>query len=140
MNVHPSQSASIRRWFVLLATPLLWTAHFLLVYAVASLEITIRGIAGRPTQVVSTLLTVVILAAIVAFGWATHSGRIPAWGGPREDLAALWRRCGTFLAVLSFCGVLWQGLPAILVPGAPAAHHALDGGANVPPLPVPGRD
>jgi hypothetical protein len=122
------------RWALLLAAPLLWALHFALVYAAASVEITLRGVAGGPTRAFVVATTLVVLAAIAAVGFATVRGRWSVVRDQPDDLTALWRRCGLWLAVLSACGVLWQAAPALLIPGDPGSHHAAGGGANLPPV------
>lgn len=127
-----ARARTLWAWLVLFATPLIWTAHLALLYGIASLEITLRREAGAATWIASLLVTIAALVAIALLGRAMHAQRLPAPERVTHDVGALWHRAGTFLAVLSFLGVLWQGLVAFAVPGSPSSHHALWGGTAPP--------
>lgn len=121
----------IVQWLVLLGGPLLWFAHLGLVYFAVTMEVMVRFEAGLTSRIAVLAITLVMLAAIVTLGILAWRGRIPKWGTDQPDLAPFWSSAAVTLYFLSFLGVLWQGLPAILVDGA-GSHEALWGGLNVP--------
>jgi hypothetical protein len=113
------------KWLVLLAGPLIWSAHLGFVYAAATLEITLTGKAGLASRIAVAVATLVCLAAIGWIGWSLHRRSFPRWKPPRSDLSGLWRTSGALLCLIAFMAVLWQGLPAILIPERPVSHDAL---------------
>lgn len=116
------QRDTIGKFAILLAGPLVWTAHFTLVYSAASLEITLTHEAGLPSRLFIGLATLGGAAIIAWIGWSVRKGRLPHWKTPQEDLTGLWRRGTLFLCLLSFIAVLWQGLPAIILPVETTSH------------------
>ncbi len=123
---------TLAKWAVLLAGPLIWSAHLGLLYAVATVAITLTWEAGLVSRILIGLATLAGLAAIAWVGWSLWTERLPRWETPQRDLTGLWRKAGALLCLLSFLGVLWQGLPAILIPEQPASHDALFGGTAPP--------
>lgn len=123
---------TLAKWAVLLAGPLIWSAHLGLVYALATVAITLTWEAGLVSRLLIGLATLICLAAIAWIGWGLWTGRLPRWETPQADLTGLWRKAGGLLCLLSFLAVLWQGLPAMLIPERPASHDALFGGTAPP--------
>lgn len=123
---------TLAKWAVLLAGPLIWSAHLGLVYAIATLAITLTWEAGLVSRLLIGLATLVCLAAIAWIGWGLWGERLPRWETPQPDLTGLWRKAGGLLCLLSFLAVLWQGLPAMLIPERTASHDALFGGTAPP--------
>lgn len=115
---------SMGKWLVLLAGPLIWSAHLGFVYAAATIDITLTGRAGSASRIAIAVATVACLAAIGWIGWALHRRRLPRWKPPRPDLSGLWCTAGALLCLIAFMAVLWQGLPAILIPDRPVSHDA----------------
>jgi hypothetical protein len=116
------QLRTLGKFAVLLAGPLIWSAHLTLVYAAASLEITLARQAGLPSRPFIALATLACLARIGWIGWSVRKDQLPRWEAPQQDLIGLWRKVVLFLCALSFVAVLWQGLPAILVPVETVSH------------------
>ena len=125
------QLHTLGKWGIFLGGPLIWFAHFGIVYGAASLEITFRFEAGWPSRVFIALLTLGALAAVAWLGWSIWRGHLPKWETPWEDVSGLWRKTGGILYFLSFIAIVWQSLPALLVHGDPS-HEAALGGRNVP--------
>lgn len=100
------------RWLLLLGGPLIWGAHFLLVYAIASIS---EVAAGETTLTARALIGLSGgLAATgclgVLFLGLRHRGG--------EAVDAFWRTVSATGAALGFVGVLWQTLPALIgLPG-----------------------
>lgn len=113
---------TLGKFAVLLAGPLIWTAHLTLVYSAASLAITLTHEAGLVSRLFIGLATLAALAGIVWVGWSVRKGRLPRWETPQQDLTGLWHKGTLFLCLLSFFAVLWQGLPAIFVPVETVSH------------------
>lgn len=122
----------IGKWAALLAAPTIWGIHLLLVYTAVSLEITLRGEAGLISRIAVALITLACLVAVFVVGRAIARGTAAGLEPAQEDLADLWRKASFYLAILSFIAILWQGLPAIFIPGDPVSHHAIGGGINLP--------
>lgn len=114
--------ATLGKFAVLLAGPLVWGAHFMLVYAAASLEITLAHEAGLTSRLFIALASLVCLAAVAWVGWAVRKGRLPRWETPQEDLTGLWRTGTQLLCLLSFIAIFWQSFPAIFVPVETVSH------------------
>lgn len=123
--------ATLRKWAVFLGGPLVWGAHFTLIYAAASLEITYRFEAYLPSRIFIGIVTLAALALVAWLGILTWRGGLPKWETPWEDLTGLWRKAAGAMYALSFVAIAWQSLPALLVDGDPS-HEALFGGRNVP--------
>lgn len=125
------QLHTLGKWGIFLGGPLIWAAHFLLIYGAASLEITYRFEAYLPSRIAIGILTAAALAAVAWLGFATWRGTRPDWETPWEDLTGLWRRAAGLLYLLSFIAIAWQSLPALLIHGDPS-HEAALGGRNIP--------
>lgn len=123
---------TLAKWAVLLSGPLIWSAHLGFVYAVATIAITLTSEAGLVSRILVGIATLACLAVIAWIGWSLWTGRLPRWESPQQDLTGLWRKSGTLLCLLSFLAVLWQGLPAVLIPQQPVSHDALFGGTAPP--------
>lgn len=122
---------TLSKWALFLGGPILWFAHFGIVYGAASLEITYRFEAGLPSRIFIAAITAAALATVALLGWAVWRGRLPDWDAPWEDLSGLWRKGAGALYFLSFVAIAWQSLPALLVHGDPS-HEAAMGGRNIP--------
>jgi hypothetical protein len=107
-QIRPVPSLTVARW---LGGPLIWAAHFTLVYASESLVCTRGGGAAAHLALVglATAIALIMLMAITAQSWRRVSS-------PRAT-AALSFMDGTaaMLGLLGMLGVLWSTLPAIVV-------------------------
>ncbi len=96
----------MRRWALFLAGPLVWAAHFLALYALASVSVVI---AQRVTLEAKLAMAAFTLAALATLALA-------AWGiarGPRDDgLPAFQRSVAHVGVILGAIAVVWQMLPA----------------------------
>lgn len=122
-------SGTLAKFAVLLGGPMIWFVHLGLVYGGASLGLTLTFGAPTSARLFIAAATLVSLAAIAWIAREARRGRLPRWESPQEDLAQFWRKATFLLCLLSFFGVLWQGLPALLVAGG-GSHQALFGGTN----------
>jgi hypothetical protein len=104
------RTLTVLRW---LAGPLVWAAHFLLVYASESLFCT-RGGGGAAHLAVIALATAmglaVILAATLWNWWRTSMTPASALAG-----ATFMDYAGALLGVLGMLGLLWSALPSAIL-------------------------
>lgn len=100
-------------WTLLLWGPSLWFLHFGLVYGIASLALTYRPAAGVPSRVAIAAATAAMLA-LVLVGWL-RAGRYSP-GDPGSDLHRFWRSATALLCLISAIAIVYQALPAVLVP------------------------
>lgn len=95
----------MRTWSILLAGPVLWTAHFFALYIIASL---------LPGSRAATLL--VVAATVVAGGLALWLIRKAA-GALRSDQERLdsWiYRLSLLASAVSLVAIVYQGMPALI--------------------------
>jgi hypothetical protein len=92
----------VRAWSYLLGGLLIWTVHFFGAYIIASIF---------TSRVLTGLLTILCLAASVLLALAAWRNKATA-----PDLFRRWMDWTAFLAAaIASVGILWQGLPAILI-------------------------
>ena len=118
-------------WLVLLAGPVIWFGHFMLVYLVAEAGCTGDGPGLSmfdppvPTIVTLAATAVAALACAASAGWAYRRwrvGRDPDATGERardiagEDPGGLLAFIGWLLSLVSIFAVLMVGLPALVIP------------------------
>jgi hypothetical protein len=101
--------------FIFAGGPILWFAHFMLVYVVAEAGCTGEGHGLRafnpPVPLVVTLAATAVLAATVA---AIAVWAFRRW---RRDIHGPMAFGGFLLSSLSLIAILWAGVPAFLLPG-----------------------
>ena len=96
----------MRAWSYLLGGLLIWTVHFFGAYIIASIFLT-----SLTSRVLTGLLTILCLAASVLLALAAWRNKATA-----PDLFRRWMDWTAFLAAaIASVGILWQGLPAILI-------------------------
>lgn len=96
----------MRFWMILLGGLLVWTAHFFLLYGIASI------FPGSATAKLLTLLvTIPALAIDLWILWVT----ITQLSRKQDALAGWVSELGAVGAALSLVAVAWQALPAMLV-------------------------
>lgn len=92
------------KWTLLLGGLTIWAAHFLLLYAFASL------FPGRDlAKILSLAATVPALAADAGLLWFAMARK------QGDDLDRWVARVGALGAALSILAILWQALPALMV-------------------------
>jgi len=99
----------VRRWLLLLGGLIVWAAHFLGVYGIASVADVVTR-ADAPAALWSVAVFTLICAA------ADITICLIALRGDRDsvdDLERLIHRAGAGGAALSLVAVLWQGLPIL---------------------------
>lgn len=91
-----------------------WAAHFVGVYAIASIA-DVMGDAASPGSRAAigglTLLCALADVVLIVVAWRGWSAAMPPGDA---EMARFWRSVGGAAAVISLTGVLWQGLPALL--------------------------
>ncbi|MDQ4029050.1 MAG: hypothetical protein M3214_13540 [Actinomycetota bacterium] len=119
-------------WVVVLAGPVIWFVHFMIVYLLAEAGCTGDGpgldVFDPPVPTILTLAaTAVAMLACVAFGvwgyrwWSLRRGASAAAADDRpEDASAVQNRAsagfaGLLLSSLSFFSILLVGVPAIVL-------------------------
>ena len=105
-------STTVARWMILLAGPSLWFAHFCLVYAAASLELTYYPAAGVTSRAVIAGLTLVALAITALAAWRAAAVSPGAAG---SALHRFWSGATRLMCLLAAVAIVWQALPAALV-------------------------
>jgi hypothetical protein len=103
------------RWLFLVGGLLIWAAHLLGVYAIASVAEVVSGADAPWSRTAVVLLTVALAAADGLILLAAWRGRGP--GVAREtdqELKGFWRGVAGLGALISLLGILWQGAPALL--------------------------
>ncbi len=116
-------------WLVLLAGPVIWFGHFMVVYLVAEAGCTGSGpgleVFDPPVPATVTIVaTVVALAACLAFAaWGLRRSRHGVPEGDADDEPSAQERhralaaVGTLLSLLSATAVLFVGIPALVFTG-----------------------
>lgn len=95
-------------WRLLLGGPLIWAAHFGLIYAAASIFHVVRGEPDAAARIVTLVITA------LCFG---GSGFVlaAALRQPRaEPLDRFWRIVAATGAILAMIAIFWQTLPALI--------------------------
>lgn len=117
------------RWWgtvaVLLAGPLIWTAHFFVVYLVAEAGCTGDGPGLRLfdppvpylTTLVATAVAAAASAAMIAVGRRRWQALRRADSGGVDERGAALALGGALLSALSLIQVLFVGIPALVLPG-----------------------
>jgi hypothetical protein len=97
----------MRRWLLLLGGPLIWAAHFLAVYAIASVSVVIAGETNFEAR--ALIVSAGALAALAAMMLI-----VAAWRMPRDEpIDAFWRVVALAGATIGLVAVVWQTLPAL---------------------------
>ena len=95
----------MREWAMMLGGLLVWAAHFVLIYVVASMA-DISPLSQEGAWRMAGLgLTGICVAAIAALLW---------WTVRTQEASALARRLGLFGGGLSLIAVVWQALPLLI--------------------------
>ena len=96
----------MRAWAFLLGGMIVWSAHFFLLYIVASIFL--------DTFLARVLTIVITLACLAADGALLARAARLLRGGRTDEVAGWMASFAGLLAALSLVAVLWQGLPALL--------------------------
>lgn len=95
------------RWLLLLGGPLIWAAHFLAIYFIASLAEQLSGETGLIARaLILAAGGVAIIAALLVLASARRLST-------QNALDRFWRLIAQAGAVLAIIAVLWQSLPAL---------------------------
>lgn len=98
----------MKRWLFLLGGPLIWAAHFLAIYATASISVQLAGGATVPARLVIALagLLAAIAAALLAHAAWRRTSQTP--------FDAFERAVALAGAAIALIAIVWQTLPALL--------------------------
>lgn len=94
----------MRDWRIILGPFLIWTAHFAVVYGVASLA-DIAPLRAAAWQVAGLAFSAVCMAALVGMAFRLRS---------RTAATPLARRLGLAGSLVGLIAVTWQSLPLVL--------------------------
>ncbi len=115
-EVPPNSPSTIRLWVLLLAGPVLWIGHFIVVYLFAETACAARASDDIPFPGTGAIVPVVVVSTLVAAGF-TGLATLASWRGTRgraEDATAMgW--AGVLLGALSVLAILAVGLPALAI-------------------------
>jgi len=104
----------IGHWLVLLAGPLVWTAHFAVVSLAVGWDASVGRDGDTTARIVVAAATVLALVALVWLEIQARHARHDDWGGAK-DLARFWGWAGRVQLWFAMVAVVWQALPAVLV-------------------------
>ena len=116
----PPGSGAAATWALILAGPMTWFAHFMVVYLLVEAlctGATGRTLLGRPLATVLTLAAtaVALVAVVAATRWAYRR-----WSRDRDETAGTGDRALSFAALtlggLFTVAILYTGLPALWLP------------------------
>lgn len=107
--------------FYILLGPLLWAAHFTLIYFMQSMLCAHQAAGGGAVPAVVGGATILFLAAAGAALAAPRRAQaaMGAAGWPAAE-AGFHTTLMRLLALLSAAGILWAGLAALVIPDCPA--------------------
>ena len=107
MQTTPISALTVARW---LAGPLVWTAHFFIVYAAESLICSRGGGATAHLLLVAaaTIAGLLVLLAVTAYSWRMASEQDAAAPAFMDKVAA-------GLGLLGVLGMIWTALPATML-------------------------
>jgi hypothetical protein len=110
MRAEPVPSMTVARW---LAGPLVWTAHFLIVYASESLVCSRGGGAALHLGLVAaaSVAGLLVLLAVTPYSWRAGAAR----GLGVSPGRAFMDRAAVALGLLGMLGLIWTALPAMLL-------------------------
>lgn len=95
----------MRTWLILLAGPILWTAHFFAIYIIASI---LPG-----TNTAATLVIAATIIAVAVILWLIR--RAAASFNATGDAFSRWAlRLSLLASALSFIAIVYQAMPALL--------------------------
>lgn len=112
----PDSPSTIRVWALLLAGPVLWISHFMVVYLFAEAACAARESDDLPFFGTGAIAASVVGSTIVAAG-LTAAATLASWRGARRGGEDAWTLglAGVLLGVLSIIAILAVGLPALAV-------------------------
>jgi hypothetical protein len=96
--------------------PGVWAVHFLGIYGIAALGCARLPGAGAPGPVVPAIAAATLLAGGALVGTIVHALRSARRGPPSAARAPFVHWLTAALAAIALVAVVWQVLPALLVP------------------------
>ena len=110
--------------WTLIATPTIWAVHFLVCYVTAAWQCAPNVAVFEPIGGVRMLILVLTVAALCACGvigwraiseWRANGGSVPHDGDSAEVRERFLEFSSFLLAGLSFLGVVFTALPALMI-------------------------
>lgn len=95
------------RWLLLLGGPLIWTAHFGLIYAISSISVQATGETtslARALIIGSAVVAELLLVSVVVGAWRLSS---------EGALGVFWKNVSALGALIAAIAIVWQSLPAM---------------------------
>ena len=105
------EARTLIAWALLLGPPSAWFAHFGFVYAVASIGIVASGEAGAVPRIVIAIGTLGALVAVVTMALLARR-----FAPDPQPARRFWPPLVRILALVSAIGIVYQALPALIVP------------------------
>ena len=117
VELAPDAPSTAALWLLMLAGPLLWITHFMVVYLGTEVVCGAESTTGLTFMSQGALVVAVVIATIVATAAAAAAGAY-SWRRSRRDRGddAALARAGALLAVVSVMAILAVGLPALAFP------------------------
>lgn len=104
--------AKILAFAGLLAPPVIWAAHWGLLYWAVSLELTL----SRTVPVSGVLVFVLTVAALLALGLVVWRARAFSPDGQKPGLRTFWLQFIHVGALIAGAGIVYSALPLMMVP------------------------
>lgn len=98
------------RWLLFLGGPLIWAAHFGLIYAIASLSVVAAGETTAAARVAIGASGLGAALACAVLAWRALKA------GAQDELGRFMRMVGGVGAIIGLIAVIWQTLPALALP------------------------
>jgi len=121
MKEPAKEAPTVSAILFLLAGPILWAGHLLLVYGVQSVTCVVGSASVAPSALIQTSVVLVTLGAILLLGLALFfPGRLAhmlRYQTPDRDNHVFSVRVERFLILLSLPAVIWSGAAAFLLDG-----------------------
>jgi hypothetical protein len=118
MSVVEAKRRSITVLLVWLFGPIVWTAHFFMMYGTAAALCMglARDSAAGQSRLIAVVLTVLAIALLLCFAaWQLVGYRRNLSDGPVDAALLFMRTTAIALAILALIGVVWVAVPAMVL-------------------------
>jgi small-conductance mechanosensitive channel len=109
------QRSNLGHWLVLLAGPLVWATHFFIVSLAVGWGASLGEEGKESARIVVAVATALALGTLAWLIVEARRARHDHWGGAK-DLSRFWGWAGRVQLWFAIVAVVWQALPAVLVP------------------------
>ena len=116
---------SVIRLIAWMFGPMVWAAHFFVLYGIASFGCTPPDPTRQgAVRVIFSALSVLALSALIGFlVWRPFGARRPDADYLNEDIRDFLRAIANALAALAIVGVVWTAIAASLIPACTSVWH-----------------